>query len=120
MRRIEISPRPNWQNTIEQQGFLFNEGDSYWKENTAYSFTEAEILTIEKATNDIFSMCCEAVEYVIKREWYDRFCIDRKYAELIRTGEWIWLTTTAPSNCSNLMPTRPLHCSNLLLYNGIG
>jgi glutathionylspermidine synthase len=87
MQRIEISPRTNWQNTIEQQGFLFNEGNSYWKENAAYSFTEAEILSIEKATNDIFSMCCEAVEYVIKREWYDRFCIDRKYAELIR---WSW------------------------------
>lgn len=87
MQRIEFSPRANWQNTIEQQGFLFNEGGSYWKEDAAYSFTEAEILSIEKATNDIFSMCCEAVEYVIKREWYDRFCIDRKYADLIR---WSW------------------------------
>lgn len=87
MKRIEISPRSGWQNTIEQKGFLFNEGGNYWKENAAYSFTEAEILSIEKATFEIFSMCCEAVEYVIKREWYDRFFIDRKYAELIR---WSW------------------------------
>lgn len=87
MQRIEFSPRPDWQNTIEQQGFLFNEGGNYWKENAAYSFTETEILSIEKATNEIFSMCCEAVEYVIKREWYDRFFIDRKYAELIK---WSW------------------------------
>jgi len=87
MKRIECTPRPNWQNTIEQQGFLFNDGDNYWKENAAYSFTESEILNIEKATNDIFSMCCEAVEYIIKREWYDRFKIDRKYGELIR---WSW------------------------------
>ncbi len=87
MKRIETSPRPDWQNTIVQQGFLFNEGGNYWKENAAYSFTEAEILEIEKATSEIFSMCCEAVEYVIKREWYDRFFIDPKYAELIR---WSW------------------------------
>jgi glutathionylspermidine synthase len=87
MIRIETSPRPDWQNTIVQQGFLFNEGGNYWKENAAYSFTEAEILEIEKATSEIFSMCCEAVEYVIKREWYDRFFIDPKYAELIR---WSW------------------------------
>ncbi|MBV5313420.1 MAG: glutathionylspermidine synthase family protein [Prolixibacteraceae bacterium] len=87
MQRVEFSPRSGWQNTIEQQGFLFNEGGNYWKENAAYSFTEAEILSIEKATNAIFSMCCEAVEYVIKREWYDRFFIDRKYADLIR---WSW------------------------------
>ena len=87
MKRIEFAPRPGWQNTIEQQGFLFNEGGNYWKENAAYSFTESEILLIEKATNEIFSMCCEAVEYVIKREWYDRFFIDRKYADLIR---WSW------------------------------
>jgi len=87
MQRVEFTPRSGWQNTIEQQGFLFNEGGNYWKENAAYSFTEAEILSIEKATNAIFSMCCEAVEYVIKREWYDRFFIDRKYADLIR---WSW------------------------------
>jgi glutathionylspermidine synthase len=87
MKRIEITPRPGWQNTIEQQGFLFNEGGNYWKENAAYSFTEAEILAIEKATSEIFSMCLEAVEYVIKREWYDKFFIDRKFAELIC---WSW------------------------------
>lgn len=87
MKRIEFFPRSNWQNTIEQQGFLFNADGNYWKENAAYSFTEAEILAIEKATNDIFSMCCEAVDYVIKREWYDRFHIDRKYGELIK---WSW------------------------------
>ena len=83
MKRIEITPRQGWQNTIEQQGFLFNEGGNYWKENAAYSFTEAEILAIEKATSEIFAMCCEAVEYVIKREWYDKFFIDRKFGELI-------------------------------------
>ena len=87
MKRIEITPRPGWQNTIEQQGFLFNEGGNYWKENAAYSFTEAEILSIEKATSEIFAMCLEAVEYVIKREWYDKFFIERKFAELIR---WSW------------------------------
>lgn len=87
MKRIECSPRKNWQATIEQQGFLFNDGDSYWKENAAYTFTEPEVLQIEKATNEIFSMCCEAVEYVIKREWYDRFHIDPRYADLIK---WSW------------------------------
>ncbi|HET6559785.1 MAG TPA: glutathionylspermidine synthase family protein [Prolixibacteraceae bacterium] len=87
MKRIEFSPRPNWQNTIEQQGFLFNDEGNYWKENAAYSFSEQEILQIEKATGEIFSMCCEAVDYVIKREWYDRFFIDKKYGELIR---WSW------------------------------
>ncbi len=87
MKRIPFTPRPDWQNTIEQQGFLFNDGSNYWKENAAYSFSEAEIFSIEKATNEIFSMCCEAVEYIIKREWHDRFFIDRKYADLIR---WSW------------------------------
>jgi len=87
MKRIEFSPRQNWQTIIEQQGFLFNDEGNYWKENAAYSFTESEVVAIEKATNDIFAMCCEAVEYVIKREWYDRFFIDRKYGDLIR---WSW------------------------------
>jgi glutathionylspermidine synthase len=87
MERIEFRPRNNWQQTIVDQGFLFNEGANYWKEDAAYSFTENEILSIEKATNEIFSMCCEAVEFVIKHGLYERFFIDRKYAELI---EWSW------------------------------
>jgi glutathionylspermidine synthase len=87
MKRITIQPRTNWQSVIAEQGFLFNDNDAYWTETAAYVFSESEILYIEKATQEIFDLCCEAVEYVIKREWYERMHIDRKFADLIR---WSW------------------------------
>lgn len=87
MERINFNSRKNWQKRIEEQGFLFNDGETYWKEDTAYRFTESEILSVEKATNEIFEMCCEAVEYVIKNELYSRFAIDPQFGELIK---WSW------------------------------
>lgn len=87
MERINYKPRKDWQKRIEEQGFLFNDGENYWKEDAAYKFNESEILFIEKATGEIFDMCCEAVEYVIKKEMYSRFAIDPKYGELIK---WSW------------------------------
>jgi len=87
MERINFTPRKNWQKRIEEQGFLFNEGGNYWKEDAAYKFSESEILHLEKATNEIFEMCCEAVEYVIKNELYSRFAIDPQFGELIK---WSW------------------------------
>lgn len=87
MKRIVISPRDNWQKRIEEQGFLFNEGETYWTETAAYEFRESEILKIEKATQEIFDMCCEAVEHIIKYDWFDKMFIPTDFRDLVR---WSW------------------------------
>lgn len=87
MKRIAISPRADWQKKIEEQGFLFNDNGNYWTETAAYQFEESEILHIESATQEIFDMCCEAVEHIIKYDWFDKMFIPPTFRELIR---WSW------------------------------
>ena len=87
MKRINIQPRPNWRQKIEQQGFLFYDLDNYYNEQAAYEFTAGEIDAIEKATAEIFDLCLEAVEYVITKKLWSRMIIPPFYADLI-TRSW--------------------------------
>ena len=87
MKRICIEPRPDWEEKIRQQGFLFYKHESYYSETCAYEFDSKEIDAIETATSKLFDMCLEVVDHVIKRKLWDEFFIPKKYAELI---EWSW------------------------------
>jgi glutathionylspermidine synthase len=87
MRRCQITPRANWKATVEGQGLVYNtnaDGSPYWDESAFYEFSEREILTIEKATNDLFAMCLEAGQAVIDRDLFDRFKIPRRLVPMIR------------------------------------
>ena len=76
MKRIKINPRRNWQEKVEQLGFGFHTLESiYWDESAYYEFTLKEIETIEKATNELWKMCLEAVEHVVSKKKYDLFHI---------------------------------------------
>lgn len=74
-----ITPRPGWQQKIEEQGFLYYSLDDYYNEQAAYAFTETEVLEIEKATASIQEMCLEVVEYVIQKKLYKEFFIPEKF-----------------------------------------
>ena len=87
MKRISITPRPDWEQKIRDQGFLFYKNESYYTESAAYEFTSAEVDLIETATAEIFDMCLEVVDYVVKNQLWDQFFIPKQYAELI---EWSW------------------------------
>lgn len=78
MDRLQFSPRPDWQPTVESQGFLWHslgqKGEPYWTETAAYHFTTGEIDEIEKATYALNSMCLEAVQYVVDNpDLFDTF-----------------------------------------------
>ena len=47
MERISCTPRENYREIVEKQGFGFHE--SYWMEDACYCFTSAEIEALEKA-----------------------------------------------------------------------
>ena len=89
MKRIAITPRPGWEKIISSQGFLFYKEDTYYNETAAYEFTHDEIALIEKATNDIYTMCLGVVDHVITHKLWDEFLIPREYADWI---EWSWRT----------------------------
>lgn len=84
MRRIEISPRNNWQQAVQKLGFGFHTTNvPYWNESAYYEFSIDEILFIEKATGELWDMCLEAVQHVIDKRQYDQFAIPENAIELI-------------------------------------
>lgn len=81
MKRISIEPRKNYKEEIEKLGFNFH--PNYWKENAYYKFTPEEIETLEKATNECYSMYCEAVQWVIDNDMWELLHIPREIVPAI-------------------------------------
>jgi len=76
MQRIKINPRNNWQKAAENLGFGFHTTNiPYWDESAYYSFEMDEILAIEKATAELWTMCLDAVQHVMDEGLYERFAI---------------------------------------------
>jgi len=55
MRREAATPRPGWQQKLEQLGFDYYvlEGKAYWTEQACYAFTSDEIDELEAATEKL-------------------------------------------------------------------
>jgi glutathionylspermidine synthase len=85
MKRIEIDRRPNWEQQIKEQGFLFYKG--YYDETAAYEFNAQEVDNIEAVTTELFDRCLDVVQHVIDNNLWDEFFIPRQYADLIK---WSW------------------------------
>jgi glutathionylspermidine synthase len=84
MRRIQISPRKDYQKKLEQLSFNFHSlNNIYWDESAYYKFSNTEVDAIEKATNDIFEMCLQAVQHVIDNKLYNKLHIDPNLIPLI-------------------------------------
>ena len=90
MKRIPLTPRTNWQQTVESQGLIFHtlEDDTpYWNESAAYQFTAAEVDTLEAAGNQLQEMCLAAAQHIIDEKRYAELDIP---AEAIPAIEWAW------------------------------
>lgn len=81
MRRVTSEPRPNWQATVESQGFHFHSAECvpYWDESAYYEFTAAEIDEIEKATYALNELCLKAVEHAVSNKLLDRFDVPPQF-----------------------------------------
>jgi glutathionylspermidine synthase len=76
MQRKTITPRNNWQQTVEKLGFGFHTADvPYWDESAYYAFSLAEIEKLESVTADLWELCLEAVQYVIDKNLFTQFHI---------------------------------------------
>lgn len=94
MQRRVLSPRPNWQTTVEQQGLTFHTPEAlppgsrpYWDESACYEFTTAEIDRLEAAANELQTMCLAAAQHVIDNKRYTELEIPAEAVPLI---EWAW------------------------------
>ncbi|PPG69234.1 glutathionylspermidine synthase family protein [Rathayibacter rathayi] len=60
----------------DEVGFSFYDlpaegGRPYWNESAAYSFTPAEVDLLERATSELFDLCMEACERVVRQGRFD-------------------------------------------------
>lgn len=87
MERISTSPRENWERKLEELGFGYHSLEElYWDESAYYSFDSAEIHKIEVASVELWQMCLDAVEYVIKNKLWFRFHIPEYFRKYIETS----------------------------------
>lgn len=86
MERIICSPRDDWQQKIEDAGFIWHtaQGTAYWDESAAYVFNLKQIAEIEAATAELYQMFIAAGQKIIDDNLFDEFLIPPQAAELIR------------------------------------
>ena len=88
MIRNKVTPRKDYISKIEKLGFNFHtiSDEKYWDENVYYVFNSKQIDELELATNELYEMCINAVQYVIDNNLYSQFGIDRKFVPLIESS----------------------------------
>ena len=87
MRRHTITPRDNWQESVERVGLTYHtldDGSPYWDESAYWEFSAAEIDRLEAATAEIQRLALEAGDAILSRDWLGRMHIPAKAAAFIR------------------------------------
>lgn len=76
MKRVESTPRADWQKKLEEAGFGFHTTTvPYWNESRYYSISMPEADAIHEATAELWDMCIVAVQHVIDNDLWDKFHI---------------------------------------------
>lgn len=81
MKRHLIPSRSNWRAKVEQIGFSYHtlEGVTYWDESVYYEFDRDEAGVLEKSTHELYQLCLQAVDHVIRNGLYDLFLIPDRF-----------------------------------------
>jgi glutathionylspermidine synthase len=87
MRRIQTTPRPDWEKKVAEVGLAWHTGEQpYWNESAYYEFTAREVDTLEAATNELEKMSLAAVQHVIDNQLYARMGIPESAIPLIESS----------------------------------
>ncbi|OQQ17946.1 glutathionylspermidine synthase [Streptomyces sp. M41(2017)] len=83
MERRTISPRPGWQQTVEEQGLVYpltrHPDDSlrpYWDESAHYVFSLPEIEALEEVVEELHGMCLAAAAHIVEQGRFADLGID--------------------------------------------
>ncbi|MGW7525446.1 glutathionylspermidine synthase family protein [Streptomyces sp. NPDC054783] len=75
MERRTTTPRPGWQQTVEEQGLIYPltrhpDGSlrPYWDESAYYVFTLAEVEALEETVEELHRMCLAAAEHIVAED----------------------------------------------------
>lgn len=68
---------PNWESRLESIGYGYHTlgGVPYWVDDYYYEINSRQADLIYKASNELWTMCLDAVEYIIKQKQYQHFQI---------------------------------------------
>ena len=80
MELKQLQKDPNWKERLENIGFGYHTDENnkaYWVEDYYFSITEKEADNIFEATNQLWEMCINAVEVIIKNNRLDEFKIPK-------------------------------------------
>lgn len=89
MKRNSIIPRLQWQEKVTASGLNYHtdkDGSPYWDESIYYSFSPNDINLIKSATEELYSMCMQAVEYVINKNLFRLFDIPDEFIPFIKNS----------------------------------
>jgi len=86
MYRKSITPRENWETKVEQLGFMYHQTDEgrYWDETAYYGLTESEIETLRTATDEVYDLYVQALDWLIESNNLALIGIEPQYHALIR------------------------------------
>jgi len=87
MQRIAITPRRDWQQTVENLGLIWHtlpDGKPYWNESAYYRFTGAQVDLLEAATAELYRIVMAAGQHVIDNNLFSRFGIPDYVVPLIK------------------------------------
>ena len=88
MRRIPLSPRPDWQQIAERNCFFFHHvgGDIYWDESACYAFSLEEIEAgLEDPAQELADMCVSLVADVVhSEELLEKLAIPPLFWDMVR------------------------------------
>ncbi len=87
MERVKIDPRPDWEATADQAGFVFHHigGELYWDESAYWRFSLAEVeREIEDASTELYAMCLAiADEAAGSQELMERLAIPEAFRDVV-------------------------------------
>jgi glutathionylspermidine synthase len=88
MKRHIISPRESWRTKVEQLGFSYHtlDGVTYWDESVYYEFNRAQADRIEQSSNELYQLCLQAVDHVVRNGLYDLFLIPDEFKNKIEAS----------------------------------
>ena len=69
MKRLTLDPRPDWRAKVEALGLVWHttpNGDPYWNEAAAYSFTARDVSLLESGTAELYRLFLEAGERIVR------------------------------------------------------
>ena len=87
MRRLTLTPRPDWQAKAEAVGFVYHhtDGQAYWDESAAYAFTLRQVEEdLEPAAVELHDLCLDLVDEVVASEGLmERLAIPAEHRDFV-------------------------------------